>query len=96
MDERIPLPARFDGASVEVFTQALHDRRARPLVIEAGGVCHAGALGVQALVAARRQWLADGATFRVEGVNDALHDICRVLGVDPQEFGAGDAGEAAQ
>lgn len=90
MNERISLPARFDGASVEVFTRALAERSARPLTIEAQAVSYAGALGVQALIAAWRQWRADGVAFRVEGMNDGLHDICRVLGIDPREFGAAD------
>jgi len=88
MNQPISLPERFDGAPVEAFAGALGDRRGNPLVVDAGAVVFAGALGLQALVAARRQWQADGAAFGVEGMSDALKDICHLLGIDPREFGA--------
>ncbi len=87
MTNRISLPARFDGASVTVFTEALAERRAQPLIIDAAAVEATGTLGIQALVAGRRQWLADGVTFEVVPISNALQDACRRLGIDPAEFG---------
>ena len=95
MTDRISLPARLDGASVEIFTEALLARRAQPLTIDAAQVEFVGTLGIQVLIASRRQWQADGVAFEVVPVSGAVRDVCRRLGIDPSEFGGSvDAEEA--
>ena len=88
MDDALSLPARFDSAAAKSCAEALLALRGRPVTIDARAVIHAGALAVQALIAGRRQWLADGAGFRLTAASAGLLDCCRILGVDPTEIGA--------
>lgn len=95
MDEKLLLPARFDSAAAQSVTQNLMARRGRPLSVDAGQVEFAGALGIQVLIAARRQWAAGDIAFEVTGISDALRDACRTLGVAPSEIGVLQGEEAA-
>ena len=89
MDEKLLLPRRIDSAAVRAVAEGIQARRGQPLVLDAGQVEYAGALGLQVLVAAHRQWREAGLSFRVTGAGAALLDICRTLGVAPAEIGAG-------
>ncbi|MEQ8294094.1 MAG: STAS domain-containing protein [Roseovarius sp.] len=94
MDEKLLLPARLDSAAVRAVADDIQARRGHPLTIDAGQVEFAGALGLQVLVAARRQWQEAGNAFEVTGAGAALRDMCWMLGVPLGEIGA-TAGEGA-
>lgn len=81
MDEKLLLPARFDSAAAQSVTEALMARRGRPLTVDAGQVEFAGALGLQALIAASRDWAAEDIPFEVTQASAALCEACRTLGV---------------
>lgn len=87
MDDKLLLPARFDSAAAQTVTENLMVRRGRPLTVGAGQVAFAGALGLQVLIAARRQWAQSDIAFEVSEPSDALLDACRALGVAGSEIG---------
>jgi anti-anti-sigma regulatory factor len=87
MEDRFSLPARFDSASVQAFTDAVKKLRKQPLEIDGGRVATTGALAIQALISTARQWREDEARFHLAAPSDALLDACRVLGVPPEEIG---------
>jgi chemotaxis protein CheX len=88
MNDPLSLPARFDSASVQAFTESLKTLRAQPLALDGSRVTTVGALAVQALIAARLEWQQDEVDFRLAGPSEALLEACRVLGVAPAEIGA--------
>ena len=87
MTDTNPLPARLDTASAPGLVSALNDRRGNPVVLDGSGVSHAGALGLQALIAARREWQAAGHSFRISAPSEALISACSLLGIAAQEIG---------
>ncbi|MDM8165065.1 STAS domain-containing protein [Roseovarius sp.] len=95
MNEKLLLPARLDSAAVRALAQAIQARRGHPLTIDAQQVELAGALGLQLLVAAHRQWQEAGIAFRLTGAEHGLLDMCQTLGVPPREIGAAPGEEAA-
>ncbi|KZY47908.1 hypothetical protein A3731_07420 [Roseovarius sp. HI0049] len=88
------LPARIDSAAACAVAEGIQARCGRSLTLDARQVEFAGALGLQVLIAARRQWREAGHAFRVTGADEALFDICRTLGVAPAHIGAGPEEEA--
>lgn len=95
MDEMLTLPTRLDSAAVPAVATAIQAKSGHPLTIDAGQVEFAGALGMQMLVAANRQWREAGLSFQVTGAEPVLFELCRALGVEPDEIGAADAGGIA-
>ena len=90
MSNDLKLPERLDTASARQLAGALARLRGQPVGLDGGAVVFGGALGLQVLVAASRQWRDDCQPFRVAPVSDGLQGACRTLGIDPQEIGAGD------
>jgi len=87
LDEDLSLPARLDSAAAGKLAGRLLALRGRPVTLTAGDVSVAGALGVQVLVAARRQWAQDGPLFRLAAPSAALLECCELLGVPAAEIG---------
>ena len=46
-----------------------------------------GALTLQLLLSARRQWQADGHPFEMDAPSQDMTDACRLLGVSPEDIG---------
>ena len=90
MSNDFTLPERLDTASAGRLAGRLSERRGQPLRLDGSAVGFGGALGLQVLVAARRQWQADGQPFRIDPLGDGLARACRILGIPPLEIGAGD------
>nr|WP_317055327.1 STAS domain-containing protein [Roseovarius sp. W115] len=89
------LQARFDGASVGVFMEDLRSRKGGDVCIDGSNVSFCGALGVQALVSAQKQWQADGYRLALKASSELLA-CCATLGVDITALGLlADDGEAA-
>jgi chemotaxis protein CheX len=79
----IHLPARLDSAAARPVADSLRAVVGRPVRIDATAVERAGALGIEVLVAAARQWQADGQPFELVGPSDAFTATCNLLGVLP-------------
>lgn len=58
--KRLRLPARLDGPTAASPAEDLMAAQGRDLILEADDVRHAGAAGLQVLLAARRSWAVDG------------------------------------
>lgn len=81
------LPEHFDGNTVAQITSELLARRGSPVELKGGRVKSVGVLGLQVLMAARKQWCDDDAQFRVIEPSDAMVSAGQVLGLDPVDMG---------
>ncbi|MGB7269858.1 MAG: STAS domain-containing protein [Albidovulum sp.] len=63
--EPLILPARLDLTQAEALRQACLARRGQPLCIDAGGVRHLGALCLQVLLAAAKDWRQHGLDLQI-------------------------------
>ncbi|MCR9124906.1 MAG: STAS domain-containing protein [Rhodobacteraceae bacterium] len=78
---RLDLPARLDSNAAEELASILQGLRHRPLVLDARAVDQAGALCLQLLVSAQRQWQADGETLSIESPSTRLTGTLGLLGL---------------
>lgn len=81
MPDRFALPARLDSSGARLLARALLARRGRPLVICAAGVEQIGALACEVLIAAGRQWAADGQPLAIKAPSDRFRTACATLGL---------------
>lgn len=93
MDDVLKLPATLDVARARALFEDLAGRRGSPLTIDASEVEKAGALAVEILIAARRQWQADGLPFALGNLSAAALETWAGLGLSsdaplPAEGGA--------
>ncbi|MWD26484.1 STAS domain-containing protein [Aquicoccus sp. SCR17] len=94
MDQNLKLSTRLDGPAAGSLAGELTALRGGPLTLEAGGVDFIGALSLQVLVAAHRQWKADEQLFRIDAPSDAFLEGCRLLGIPSEEIGLGEDPDA--
>lgn len=83
MTDQLTLPERLDSSGAVPLAAELLSRRGRPLVLDAAGVEVAGALAFEVLVAAGRQWGADGVPLSIEQPSDRFAAAARALGLQP-------------
>lgn len=83
MTERLCLPARLDTSGARALADMLMARRGSPLGIDASEVEVVGALAMEVLIAAGRQWQADGHGLAIEGASPRFIASCEVLGLSP-------------
>jgi chemotaxis protein CheX len=84
MTERFTLPGRLDSSGAPALVQALLARRGRPLVLDAAGVEVIGARAIEVLIAAGRQWAADGQAMAIDAPSDRYRAACTALGLSPE------------
>ena len=68
------LPAVLDLGAAGPLWAALNARRGQPVELDASGVERLGGLCLQVLLAAQKQWNADGAAFSVVNPSPAFSD----------------------
>ncbi|WP_338550478.1 STAS domain-containing protein [Roseovarius phycicola] len=85
MTDDVVLPSRLDGPEAQTLVQTLNARRGTAIHIEGSDVKFCGALGLQVLVAAQKQWRADGHALTLNASPDLL-SCCTTLGVDFKEL----------
>ncbi len=90
MATQLTLPERLDGPAAQKLTSALAEASGSPLCLNGAEVIFGGALGLQFLVAAHRQWQKDQNDFEVAAASEALMESCRILGVEPGDIGIGE------
>lgn len=83
MTQRLKLPDRLDSSGTPTLIAMLLAHRGAPLVLDASGVDVAGARAMEVLVAAGRQWHADGHALVIDGPSDRFCAACAVMGLLP-------------
>lgn len=87
MSGSLTLAPRLDSPAADVLAHDLLEARGSTIQINAESVTFCGALAMQILVSARRQWIEDGQTFSIENPSNDLVEACRLLGVAHDEVG---------
>jgi chemotaxis protein CheX len=93
MDQLVPeyrLPAVLDAAAAPGLVTELVALRGGALALEAGEVTRLGGLCLQALLAAKVTWAADGKPFEIRNLSPELQEtlaLCGAssLGTQPNE-----------
>jgi chemotaxis protein CheX len=81
MTEALILPARLDSSGAPSLLQTLLDRRGQPLLLDASAVEVIGALALEVVIAAGRQWNDDGCTLTMINPSDRYLAACAALGL---------------
>lgn len=81
MTELIKLPGRLDSSGAPSLVETLLAHRGGPLTIDASGVEVIGALAMEVLIAAGRQWDADGQTLTIADPSDRYLSACETMGL---------------
>ena len=92
------LPDRLDSTGAAELVQMLLQQRDGPLTIDASGVTVIGARAMEVLIAAGRQWEADGCALTIAGGSDRYVAACETMGLVPEAPWQGvmaERGEAA-
>lgn len=84
MDDVLKLPQTLDVAAVRAVREHLLGRRGTTTTVDASEVERIGALGIELLIAAQRQWQKDERVLQLVGPSDAVMDALRDLGLDPE------------
>lgn len=87
MDRSMTLPAVMDSPGAAELAERLMAVRGASVQLDGGEVTFAGALALQVLVSARRQWSSDDMPFELVSPSDAFRESCRLLGIEPADLG---------
>lgn len=87
MTATLTLAPRLDSPAADTLARELLSARGDGIRIDAAAVTFCGALVLQLLLSARRQWQADGHPFEIDAPGGDMLDACRVLGVSPEDIG---------
>lgn len=83
MTEGFILPRRLDSSGAPGLAQALIARRGAALVLDASEVEVIGALALEVLIAAGRQWAADAQPISIIAPSERFQSACATLGLMP-------------
>ncbi|MGR3802769.1 STAS domain-containing protein [Marinibacterium profundimaris] len=87
MSSTLTLAPRLDSPAADALARELAEARGAAIRLDAGAVTFCGALTLQLLLSARRQWQADGHPFEMDAPSQDMTDACRLLGVSPEDIG---------
>lgn len=76
------LPKTLDVAAVRAVRENLLGRRGTATIVDASELERIGALGVELLIAAQRQWRNDETVLQIVGMSDTVKDTFTDLGLD--------------
>jgi chemotaxis protein CheX len=82
LDDVLKLPQTLDVAAVRAVREDLLGRRGTDITVDASDVERIGALGIELLIAAQRQWRKDDSALKLVGVSDTVTDAFQDLGLD--------------
>jgi chemotaxis protein CheX len=82
LDDVLKLPQTLDVAAVRAVREDLLTRRGTATTMDASDVERIGALGVELLIAAQRQWQKDDSVLQLVGLSEAVTDAFTDLGLD--------------
>ena len=80
--EDLALPSRLDSSAAASLLNALLARRGQPLQLDASRVELVGALALEVVIAAGRQWDSDGQPLWIKGPSDRFTSACDALGLN--------------
>lgn len=81
MSEVFALPSRLDSSGALPLMQGLLARRGQSLTLDASGVDLVGALALEVIIAAGRQWAADQQELVIAGPSDRFAAACDAMGL---------------
>jgi len=84
--QEITLVPRLDSLAAKALAEEMLAMRGAPLTIDAGEVEFAGALGLQVLVSAARQWQADGFHLKLGPVSPSFTTCCEDQGLTASDM----------
>lgn len=96
MTESITLSACLDSQAAQELAAVLDQHRRHSVTLCAEQVTFLGALSLQLLISACRQWLADGKEFQIVNPSAAFTEGVELLGADPAAIGLGKSLEVLQ
>lgn len=96
MNGKLILAACLDSLETESLASELAPQRGHSLTLDAGQVTFLGALALQLLIAAHRQWNADGKAFEIMNPSDEFIDGIALLGGSGADLGISDRAEVKQ
>jgi len=96
MKGSLSLAACLDTLATEHLASELAPQRGHSLTLHAGQVTFVGALALQLLIAAHRQWQADGKPFRIAAPSAAFLEGVVLLGSNATELGIDELAEGTQ
>ena len=82
MDDVLKLPQTLDVAAARAVREDLLGRRGTETTVDVSDVERIGALGIELLIAAQRQWRKDDRVLKLVGVTDTVADAFKDLGLD--------------
>ena len=82
----ISMPEIVDATSATKLAKQLLELRNCDVMLDAQGITRFSAFGLEVLIAASRQWQADGQVFDVANWSDAALIALQALGVEPADF----------
>lgn len=96
MTETITLSACLDSQAAQELATVLDQHRRLSLTLSAEQVSFLGALTLQVLISAFRQWREDGNEFHIVNPSAAFLEGVELLGADPAAIGLGKPLEVLQ
>jgi chemotaxis protein CheX len=81
LTEIFSLPPRLDSSGVMSLRDALLARRGQPVCLDAAQVEVIGALAIETIVSAARQWAADNQRLTLASPSPRFCAVCDLLGV---------------
>ena len=87
MTQTYALRPHLDSPAAATVASELLELRGQALTITGDDVTFAGALSLQVLVSARRQWEEDGYQFLVKSASEPFHAACEGLGFRWEDIG---------
>jgi len=96
MKGSLTLAACLDSLATERLASELTSQRGHSLTLNAGQVTFVGALALQLLFAARRQWKTDGKPLEITDPSEAFLEGIASLGGSASELGLEGTAEVTQ
>ena len=96
MKGTLKLAACMDSLATEQFAAELAQQRGHSLTLDASSISFLGALALQLLLAAHRQWQEDGKSFQIVDPSPAFLEGVTLMGVGFAEIGFAEPAEVTQ
>lgn len=81
----ITLDARLDFANAGALAASILEYSGEDLELDASGVTHLGALGLQVIRSAAKSWSGTGQTLEISGCSNDTTDQLLLLGFTPED-----------
>lgn len=86
----LTLPETLDRKAAFELSKTLLEHRGSEIELDASGIHRLGAIGVEVLIAAQRQWQAESIKFQVDNWSEAALQALDAIGASPDLFQPGE------